>query len=232
MSDDLALTRLPQILRDFRRDNPLVDLDLTVDQSGIAAPPARERPARPLPRQATGRGGGRPAGAARTAGLGRQRRHQGWPLDRPVPLVVYPAPSISRTLMQTALEIAGHQHRPVCICRGVNGLIAAVSAGIGISAMARSLVPADLTVLGAAAPAARARPDRPGAADQPQDGGAGVGPGSQRDHPRERRPDALPLTPADYRAAVTAASMTWTASASDSRPRGTGTPRSGCPGRG
>ena len=34
MSDDLALTRLPQILRDFRRDNPLVDLDLTVDQSG------------------------------------------------------------------------------------------------------------------------------------------------------------------------------------------------------
>src|ERR1700733_7823710 len=34
MSDDLALTRLPQILRDYRRDNPLVDLDLTVDQSG------------------------------------------------------------------------------------------------------------------------------------------------------------------------------------------------------
>ena len=34
MSDDLALTRLPQILRDFRRDHPGVDLDLTVDQSG------------------------------------------------------------------------------------------------------------------------------------------------------------------------------------------------------
>src|ERR1700734_861080 len=35
MSDDLALTRLPQILRDFRRDYPLVDLYLTVDQSGV-----------------------------------------------------------------------------------------------------------------------------------------------------------------------------------------------------
>src|ERR1700752_2294592 len=35
MSDDLALTRLPLILRDFRRDNPLVDYELTVDQSGL-----------------------------------------------------------------------------------------------------------------------------------------------------------------------------------------------------
>src|ERR1700731_64538 len=31
----LALPRLPQILRDFRRDNPLVAFDLTVDQSGL-----------------------------------------------------------------------------------------------------------------------------------------------------------------------------------------------------
>src|SRR5215475_14974031 len=35
IADDLALTRLPQILRDFRRDNPLIDYDLTVDQSGL-----------------------------------------------------------------------------------------------------------------------------------------------------------------------------------------------------
>jgi DNA-binding transcriptional LysR family regulator len=35
IADDLALTRLPQILRDFRRDNPLVDFDLNVDQSGL-----------------------------------------------------------------------------------------------------------------------------------------------------------------------------------------------------
>jgi DNA-binding transcriptional LysR family regulator len=35
ISDDLALTRLPQILRDFRRDNPLVDFVLTLDQSAL-----------------------------------------------------------------------------------------------------------------------------------------------------------------------------------------------------
>src|ERR1700743_355289 len=35
ISDDLALTGLPQILRDFRRDNPLVDFDLRIDQSGL-----------------------------------------------------------------------------------------------------------------------------------------------------------------------------------------------------
>jgi DNA-binding transcriptional LysR family regulator len=34
------------------------------------------------------------------------------------------------------------------VCRGVNGLIAAVAAGIGISALAVSLVPAQLTILG------------------------------------------------------------------------------------
>jgi DNA-binding transcriptional LysR family regulator len=34
------------------------------------------------------------------------------------------------------------------VCRGVNGLIAAVAAGIGISALAASLVPAQLTALG------------------------------------------------------------------------------------
>src|ERR1700742_1822233 len=31
IADDLALTRLPQILRDFRREHPLVDFELTVD---------------------------------------------------------------------------------------------------------------------------------------------------------------------------------------------------------
>jgi len=43
MSDDLALTRLPQILRDFRQDYPLVDFDLTVDQSGTLNQRRRRR---------------------------------------------------------------------------------------------------------------------------------------------------------------------------------------------
>ena len=69
-------------------------------------------------------------------------------LARPMPLVVYPAPSISRTEMRRALNRAHVPYRSACVCRGVNGLIAAVAAGIGISALAASLVPAQLTTLG------------------------------------------------------------------------------------
>jgi DNA-binding transcriptional LysR family regulator len=69
-------------------------------------------------------------------------------LSRPVPLVVYPAPSVSRTEMHRALHRAGLPYRSACVCRGVNGLIAAVAAGIGVGSMAASLVPAQLTPLG------------------------------------------------------------------------------------
>ena len=68
--------------------------------------------------------------------------------DRPLPLVVYPAPSISRTEIRRALNRARLPFRSACVCRGVNGLIAAVAAGVGISALAASLVPAQLTTLG------------------------------------------------------------------------------------
>ena len=70
-------------------------------------------------------------------------------LTRPLPLVVYPVPSISRTEMRRALNRARLPFRSACLCRGVNGLIGAVAAGIGISAMAASLVPAQLATLGA-----------------------------------------------------------------------------------
>lgn len=51
--------------------------------------------------------------------------------------------------MQDALDRTNTPYRSACICRGVNGLIAAVAAGIGISALAASLVPAQLATLGA-----------------------------------------------------------------------------------
>jgi DNA-binding transcriptional LysR family regulator len=148
IADDLALTRLPEILREFRRHNPLVDFDLTVDQSGV------------LHQRLEGHKldvfiGKRPSGEQRGQLVKRERLvWVGTPstrpdLTRPLPLVVYPAPSISRTEMRRALNQAGLPFRSACVCRGVNGLIAAVAAGLGISAMAASLVPAQLTALGA-----------------------------------------------------------------------------------
>jgi DNA-binding transcriptional LysR family regulator len=147
ISDDLALTRLPQILRDFRRDNPLVEFDLTVDQSGF------------LHQRLQGEKldvfiGKRPSGEERGQIVKRDRLvWVGTPstrldMSRPLPLVVYPAPSLSRTEMRRALDHAHLPYRSACVCRGVNGLIAAVAAGIGISAMAASLVPVQLSALG------------------------------------------------------------------------------------
>lgn len=147
IADDLALTRLPQILRDFRRDNPLVDFDLTVDQSGL------------LHQRLEGDKldvfiGKRPSGEERGQLVKRERLvWVGTPstkLDpsRPLPLVVYPSPSMSRTEMRRALTRAHMPYRSACVCRGVNGLIAAVAAGVGISALAASLVPPQLAMLG------------------------------------------------------------------------------------
>jgi DNA-binding transcriptional LysR family regulator len=147
IADDLALTRLPQILRDFRRDNPLVDFDLRVDQSG----PLHQRLESDKLDVFIGK---RPSGEQR--GQLVKREHLVWvgtpstrlDLTRPLPLVIYQAPSITRDEMRRALNAARLPFRSACVCRGVNGLIAAVAAGIGISALAASLVPAQLIKLG------------------------------------------------------------------------------------
>lgn len=57
-------------------------------------------------------------------------------------------PSISRTEIRRALSRARLPFRTACVCRGVNGLIAAVAAGIGVAALAASLVPVQVTQLG------------------------------------------------------------------------------------
>jgi DNA-binding transcriptional LysR family regulator len=147
ISDDLALTQLPRILREFRRDNPLVDFDLTVDQSGLLHQRLEDDKLDVFV-------GKRPSGEQRGQLVKRDRLvWVGTPstrvdLTRPLPLVVYPAPSLSRTEMRRALNRARLPYRSACLCRGVNGLIGAVAAGIGISAMAGTLVPAQLTPLG------------------------------------------------------------------------------------
>ena len=149
MSDDLALTRLPQILRDFRNEHPLVDFDLTVDQSGLLHQRLEENKLDVFV-------GKRPRGEERGRLVKRDRLvWVGTPgtrldLTKPVPLVVYPSPSISRTEMHRSLNRAGLPYRSACVCRGVNGLIAAVAAGVGVSALATSLVPPQLTALASA----------------------------------------------------------------------------------
>lgn len=147
MSDDLALTRLPEILREFRRKNPLVDFDLTVDQSGLLHQRLDDDKLDVfIGKQPVGEQRGHLVKRDRLVWVGTPNTKLD--LTRPIPLVLYPAPSISRTEMHRALKRARIAHRSACICHGVNGLIGAVVAGIGISVLAASLVPAQLTPLG------------------------------------------------------------------------------------
>jgi DNA-binding transcriptional LysR family regulator len=146
LSDDLALTRLPEILRAFRSDHPLIDVELIVDQSGSLH--------RRLERNQLDLFlGKRPVDGP--SGVLVRRDHLVWvgtpgtTIDpaRPLPLVVYAAPSISRTQMLAALERDQRAYRTACLCRGFNGLVAAVSAGIGVSAVAASMIPSSLVPL-------------------------------------------------------------------------------------
>jgi DNA-binding transcriptional LysR family regulator len=128
-SEDFVLTRLPEILEGFRHDHPEVDLELTVELSGTL----HERLA---------------AGKLdlvwhdRLVWIGADRLR----LDpeRPVPLIVYPPPGITRALALEALERQGRAWRIVCTSGSLNGLIAAARAGLGVMAHSRGLVPPGL----------------------------------------------------------------------------------------
>lgn len=150
VSDDLALTALPRILRDFRRLYPRIDLELTVSQSGhlhrrlesghLDVAFVKHQP-----------------GDARASVVRRDRliwaAAEGTVVEsgRPVPLVVYQAPSLSRSMSVQALDAAAMPYRITCTVRGVNGVLAAVRAGLGIAVFARSLSPRDLVEIPPAA---------------------------------------------------------------------------------
>ncbi len=105
-SEDFVLTRLPEILEAFRYDHPEVDLELTVELSGTL----HERLAagrldlvlakrRPEDRR------GELVWHDRLVWIGAERLRLD--PDRPVPLIVYPPPGITRALALEALESQG-----------------------------------------------------------------------------------------------------------------------------
>ena len=67
--------------------------------------------------------------------------------DRPVPLIAYQGTSLSRQIAIDALEGAGRTWRITCNTREVNGVLAAVRAGIGVAPFPQSLIPPDLAQL-------------------------------------------------------------------------------------
>ncbi|MEU6197726.1 LysR substrate-binding domain-containing protein [Streptomyces sp. NPDC047061] len=142
-SEDFVLTRLPEILESFRHDHPEVDLELTVELSGtlheqLAAGKldlvlAKRRAEDPL---------GELVWHDDLVWIGAERLR----VDpaRPVPLIVYPPPGITRALALEALERAGRDWRIACTSGSLNGLIAAARAGLGVMAHSKGLIPPGL----------------------------------------------------------------------------------------
>lgn len=149
-ADDLALTQLPQILRDFRQVYPQINLELTVNQSGALL---RRLQAGQLDliyvKQESGDTLGRLVRRDRMVWVGHKSVAKDF-VD-PVPLIAYQAPSLSRTYAIRALESVGRTWRITCNVREVNGVLAAVRAGIGVAVFPQSLIPDDLVQLPAAA---------------------------------------------------------------------------------
>ncbi len=145
-ADDLALTQLPQILRDFRQLYPQINLELTVNQSGVLT---RRLAAGQLDlvfvRQASDAQAGRLVRRDRLVWVG----HRTLTVEpaQAVPLIVYQAQSLSRTLMIDGLESTGRTWRITCNVREINGMVAATRAGIGVAAFPQSLIPLDLVEL-------------------------------------------------------------------------------------
>ncbi|MEU5576478.1 LysR substrate-binding domain-containing protein [Streptomyces huasconensis] len=142
-SEDFVLTRLTDILESFRRDHPDVDLELTVELSGTLHEQldagkldlvlAKRRPEDPR---------GELVHHDELVWIGAERLR----LDpeRPVPLIVYPPPGITRALAFEALERRGRAWRVACTSGSLNGLVAAARAGLGVMAHSRGLIPPGL----------------------------------------------------------------------------------------
>ncbi|CQR60669.1 HTH-type transcriptional regulator dgdR [Streptomyces leeuwenhoekii] len=142
-SEDFVLTRLPEILEGFRHDHPEVELELTVELSGIL----HERlAAGKLDLVLAKRRAEDPRGELvwrdRLVWIGAERLRLD--PDRPVPLIVYPPPGITRALALEALQRQGRAWRVACTSGSLNGLIAAARAGLGVMAHSRGLVPPGL----------------------------------------------------------------------------------------
>jgi DNA-binding transcriptional LysR family regulator len=145
-SEDFVQSRLPEVLREFTRVHRAVDLELTVGLSGglLEALDAGELDL-VLAKRRPGEDRGELVRREKLVWLGSETAlvHP----DRPLPLILYPPPSISRAIALEVLERTGRSWRIVCTSSSFSGLNAAALAGLGVTVQGDGFVPAGLIVL-------------------------------------------------------------------------------------
>ncbi|CAH0284955.1 HTH-type transcriptional regulator YofA [Arthrobacter sp. Bi83] len=145
-ADDLAITGLPRILREFRQIYPQINLELTVGQSDQLYKRLNSGQLDLVfVKWVAGAKDGTVVQHDSFSWVGLEQTTL-QPGDT-VPLIAYPSPSLSRKLAIDALESAGRTWRITCTTRQISGVLAAVRAGIGVAVMPSSLVPEDLKII-------------------------------------------------------------------------------------
>jgi DNA-binding transcriptional LysR family regulator len=142
-SEDFVQSRLPEVLREFTRVHFTVDLELTVGLSGalLQAVDAGELDL-VLAKRRPGEDRGRLVRREKLVWVGNDPGLSA--PERPLPLILYPPPSISRAVALEALERAGRSWRIVCTSSSLSGLNAAALAGLGVTVQADGFAPAGL----------------------------------------------------------------------------------------
>ncbi|MFJ1548887.1 LysR substrate-binding domain-containing protein [Streptomyces sp. NPDC088246] len=142
-SEDFVLTRLPEILESFRRDHPEVELELTVELSGtLHQRLAAGRLDLVLAKRRAGDTHGELVWQDALTWIGAPQLRID--PDRPVPLILFPPPGITRARALEVLEEHGRSWRVACTSTSLSGLIAAAHAGLGVMAHSRGLIPPGL----------------------------------------------------------------------------------------
>lgn len=148
-TEDLVLSFLPDVLESFTRQYPDIDLELTVALSSTLV---HRFDSGELDLVFCKRWAGEERGELmwqdRIAWVGRP---DGWrhdmARDGSLPLIAYPPPSLTRTIVLDTLSRADIGWRLACTSDTLSGLVAATRAGLGLMVLAESLVPASLAVL-------------------------------------------------------------------------------------
>ncbi|TSD49774.1 LysR family transcriptional regulator [Rhodococcus sp. KBS0724] len=143
VSEDLVSQTLPNILLEFRRNHPGVDLDLSVGLSEeIHAQLRADKLDLAFVKRRTGERHGQLVFDDRLVWAGPVGAKP--ELTEPIPVVTYHPPSLTRDAALTALDHAKLPYRITCTTKGQLGLRAAALAGLGFIVHSESLLPSDL----------------------------------------------------------------------------------------
>ncbi len=146
-SEDFVLSALPDVLADFGRRYPEVNLELTagLSENLYEAFDAGSLDILFVKRRTEDRRG-IVAWSEPIVWVGRADTHLPTE-DAPLPLLLYPPPSVTRARALDTLEAIGRPWRVTFTSASLTGLSAAARAGIGIMPHSARLIPPGLTVL-------------------------------------------------------------------------------------